>query len=68
MLPTIDARIDGLNAPLATTRVKNPKTSYNLGCGISANSPLLELAIGYNLTLAKKYSSHQGSIKLKLNL
>ncbi|HJD53916.1 MAG TPA: autotransporter domain-containing protein [Rickettsia endosymbiont of Proechinophthirus fluctus] len=47
---------------------KQPKTSYNLGTGIIGSIKNTIIALGYNYYLNKHYRSHQGSVKLKVNL
>ncbi|WP_147143832.1 autotransporter domain-containing protein [Rickettsia asiatica] len=47
---------------------KQPKTSYNLGTGIIGSIKSTTIALDYNYYLNKHYRSHQGSVKLKVNL
>ncbi|CAK6510673.1 MAG: Putative surface cell antigen sca1 [Rickettsia helvetica] len=47
---------------------KQPKTSYNLGTGIIGSIKNTTIALDYNYYLNKHYRSHQGSVKLKVNL
>ncbi|QQV74490.1 hypothetical protein H6P87_00023 [Rickettsia tillamookensis] len=47
---------------------KQPKTSYNLGTGIIGNIKNTTISLDYNYYLNKHYRSHQGSVKLKVNL
>ncbi|AAU03915.1 autotransporter domain-containing protein [Rickettsia typhi] len=67
-LPNIDARLDGIDEPLTTIRFKSAKITYNLGGGISTKNNMIEFGIRYNLSLAKKYTAHQGSLKIKVKL
>ncbi|WP_341787330.1 autotransporter outer membrane beta-barrel domain-containing protein [Rickettsia endosymbiont of Cantharis rufa] len=47
---------------------KQPKTSYNLGTGIMGSIKNTIISLDYNYYLNKHYRSHQGSVKLKVNL
>ncbi|BDU60021.1 hypothetical protein FLA4_04310 [Candidatus Rickettsia kotlanii] len=47
---------------------KQPKTSYNLGTGIIGSIKNTTVSLDYNYYLNKHYRSHQGSVKLKVNL
>jgi|GEM_PF-3502573 len=47
---------------------KQPKTSYNLGTGITGSIKNTTISLDYNYYLNKHYRSHQGSVKLKVNL
>ncbi|WP_017443490.1 autotransporter outer membrane beta-barrel domain-containing protein [Rickettsia gravesii] len=47
---------------------KQPKTSYNLGTGIIGSIKNTIISLDYNYYLNKHYRSHQGSVKLKVNL
>ncbi|MFA1688773.1 autotransporter domain-containing protein [Candidatus Rickettsia barbariae] len=47
---------------------KQPKTSYNLGTGIIGSIKNTTISLDYNYYLNKHYRSHQGSVKLKVNL
>ncbi|MCC8462281.1 MAG: autotransporter domain-containing protein [Rickettsia endosymbiont of Ecitomorpha arachnoides] len=48
--------------------LKQPKTSYNLGTGIIGSIKNTTISLDYNYYLNKHYRSHQGSVKLKVNL
>ncbi|MCC8377101.1 MAG: autotransporter domain-containing protein [Rickettsia endosymbiont of Graphium doson] len=47
---------------------KQAKTAYNLGGGIIGSVKNTIISLDYNYYLNKRYHSHQGSIKLKVNL
>ncbi|WP_122036761.1 autotransporter outer membrane beta-barrel domain-containing protein [Rickettsia typhi] len=47
---------------------KQPKTSYNLGTGIIFGINNTNISVDYNYYLNKHYRSHQGSVKIKVNL
>ena len=47
---------------------KQPKISYNLGVGIMGSIKNTTISLDYNYYLNKHYQSHQGSVKLKVNL
>ena len=40
---------------------------YNLGIGISVQKNRMEYNIVYDVVLAKKYVSHQGALKVRIN-
>ncbi|XVN43234.1 MAG: hypothetical protein RCG15_02845 [Candidatus Rickettsia vulgarisii] len=44
------------------------KTLYNLGTGVTIRKNNIEYAVSYDAYLAKKYISHQGALKLRVNL
>jgi outer membrane autotransporter protein len=54
-------------ASKAETGNKPEKTAYNIGAGALMKQGNVELSLGYNLNLAKKYQAHQGTVKLKLS-
>jgi len=66
--PNIDAYLNGIDEPLTTIRFKPARVLYNLGCGISTKYNRMEFGIRYNLSMAKKYTANQGSLKIKVNL
>ncbi len=46
---------------------KSKRTTYNLGAGITAEiNKMVDVNLGYDFNMRKKYSSHQGSLKLKV--
>lgn len=47
---------------------KQPKTSYNLGTGIIGSIKNTTISLDYNYYLNKHYRSHQGIVKLKVNI
>lgn len=47
---------------------KQSKTSYNLGTGVIGSIKNTTISFDYNYYLNKHYRSHQGSVKLKVNL
>jgi outer membrane autotransporter protein len=65
--PKIDARVSGMNRALPTRAKKPPRTFYNVGTGISAKYHMMEYSLGYDLNLAKKYTGHQGTVKIRVN-
>ncbi|WP_375326560.1 autotransporter outer membrane beta-barrel domain-containing protein [Candidatus Tisiphia endosymbiont of Nemotelus uliginosus] len=67
--PNIEARMDGIDESLPTKAFKQPKIFYNVGAGImfKCHNQPIEYGIKYNTTLAKRYISHQGSMKIKVN-
>ncbi|WP_341789927.1 autotransporter domain-containing protein [Rickettsia endosymbiont of Polydrusus tereticollis] len=49
------------------TLPKQPKIGYNIGAGIVAKKSNVTISMEYNCRLHKKYQSHQGMAKLKIN-
>ncbi|MCC8368614.1 MAG: autotransporter domain-containing protein [Rickettsia endosymbiont of Oxypoda opaca] len=49
------------------TLPKQPKIGYNIGAGIVAKKSNITISVEYNCRLHKKYQSHQGMAKLKIN-
>ncbi|KJV61411.1 putative surface cell antigen sca1 domain protein [Rickettsia amblyommatis str. Ac/Pa] len=47
---------------------KQPKTSYNLGTGVIGSIKNTTISLDYSYYLNKHYRSHQGIVKLKVNL
>jgi len=51
----------------ASTGAKPARVAFNLGGGVMAKQGNVEVSAAYNFNAnAKKYRSHQGSVKLKL--
>ncbi|MFY9589771.1 autotransporter domain-containing protein [Rickettsia endosymbiont of Halotydeus destructor] len=46
---------------------KQPKVGYNIGASVLAQKANISLLLEYNCHLQKKYQSHQGFAKLKVN-
>jgi outer membrane autotransporter protein len=46
---------------------KSNKTYGNIGASLNAEQGVMEYGIGYDLTLARKYVGHQGTLKLRVN-
>jgi outer membrane autotransporter protein len=60
--------IDGI-APIATPSEKLTKAHYNVGTSIKAiQADMFEISAGYDLGLAKKFKSHTGTLKVRVNL
>ncbi|MFY9589654.1 autotransporter domain-containing protein [Rickettsia endosymbiont of Halotydeus destructor] len=51
----------------AITLPKQPKIGYNIGGSVLAQKANISLLLEYNCHLQKKYQSHQGFAKLKIN-
>lgn len=64
---TVITIIDEL-APITVTAEKLPKTYYNIGTSVkSVFKDNIEVSLGYDLDMAKKFTSHTGNLKLKVN-
>jgi outer membrane autotransporter protein len=60
--------LDGI-APIATPSQKLTKAYYNVGTSVKAiQSDMFEVSAGYDLGLAKKFKSHTGTLKVRVNL
>lgn len=60
--------IDGV-APIITPSEKVAKGYYNLGASLKGvQSDMYEFSAGYDLGLSKKFQSHTGTLKLRINL
>lgn len=64
---TVITLIDGL-APITTPSKKLEKGRYNIGTSVKAiQSEMLEFSVGYDFGFAKKFQSHTGALKVKVN-
>jgi outer membrane autotransporter protein len=61
----VELRLDG--APNVQKAVKLIHTYVNLGTGINANYNSIDYGISYDTTIANKYISHQGTLKVRVN-
>ncbi|MDA9163731.1 autotransporter outer membrane beta-barrel domain-containing protein [Rickettsiaceae bacterium] len=60
--------VDGIDA-IATPSEKLTKGYYNVGTSVKAvQSDMYEISAGYDLGIAKKFQSHTGTLKLRVNL
>lgn len=59
--------VDGLT-PLRTPSEKASKAYYNVGGSVKVNAAeMVDIIAGYDLGLAKKFMSHTGTLKLRIN-
>ena len=65
--PKIVSSLSGQATPLTST-YKASKNSYTIGTSVTAQGKMLDLTVGYDTQLSKKYLGHQGSLKIKVNL
>ena len=65
--PKVDARLNGALASMPTKTSKPEKTFVNLGTSLTVKYRMMEYGFGYDAYLAKKYISHQGSLKVRVN-
>jgi len=65
--PKVEARLQGALAPMPSKSTKPEKLSVNLGASLTTKYQMMEYGIGYDANLAKKYVSHQGSLKVRVN-
>ncbi len=66
--PKVEARLDGMTKAMDVTSGKAEKMSYNLGAGLSARTGMVEFGAGYDAKLANKFVSHQGTLRLRVDL
>ena len=60
--------VNGIDA-IATPSQKISKGFYNIGGSVKGiQADMYEISAGYDLGLAKKFQSHTGTLKLKVNL
>ena len=60
--------IEGI-APITTPSQKLEKGFYNIGTSIKAiKSDKFEFSAGYDFGMAKKFQSHTGTLKVRVNL
>ena len=52
---------------LATNNAKLERTTFNVGLGLNAAYNAMEYGVSYDATMAKKYTGHQGTLKVRLN-
>lgn len=61
-------QLEGQVNPYITPSDKTARTTYNLGLsGTIRPDTKMEYGIGYDLNIAKKFISHQGTVKVRLN-
>ncbi|XLM34374.1 MAG: autotransporter outer membrane beta-barrel domain-containing protein [Rickettsia africae] len=63
----IDARLQGMTAPLPTNSFKQSKTSFDVGVGVTAKHKMMEYGINYDTNIGSKYFAQQGSVKVRVN-
>ncbi|WP_377185509.1 autotransporter outer membrane beta-barrel domain-containing protein [Rickettsia sibirica] len=63
----IDARLQGMTAPLPTNSFKQSKTSFDVGVGVTAKYKMMEYGINYDTNIGSKYFAQQGSVKVRVN-
>ena len=65
--PKVKARFIGADNYFEnTTSSSTPKVGYNVGASLLTAHKNIELLATYNCNLRSKYTSHQGSLKLKI--
>ena len=66
--PQVEAKIDGFSKAIDVTASKAAKVSYNLGTSLTARTGMVEYGVGYDAKLANKFVSHQGTLRLRVEL
>lgn len=61
------AGLNGGSTNLEPKTAKQVRDAYNIGCSFDIEKSAFEYGVSYDLRLARKYVSHQGAIRLKLN-
>lgn len=64
----ISAKLDGMSGSFDISPSKQNKFSYNLGVSANARVDMVEYGIGYDAKLADKFVSHQGTLRLRVDL
>lgn len=62
-----DVRISGSDISLIANEPKPARFSYVLGTSISIESGIMSYGFGYDFAASRKFFSHQGSIKFRVN-
>lgn len=65
--PTISAKLDSMNLPIQTKGAKASPAWYSIGGVVTIERRNMEYAFLYDLELDKKYVSHQGLFKVRVN-
>jgi outer membrane autotransporter protein len=65
--PKVDARLDGQKSSSVSQPNKPAKTFVNVGTSLGVNYSMMEYGIGYDAYFGKKYVSHQGTLKVRVN-
>ncbi|XVN43257.1 MAG: autotransporter outer membrane beta-barrel domain-containing protein [Candidatus Rickettsia vulgarisii] len=55
-----------MSTPFVNRPDRVAKTLYNLGTGVTAKKGNIECGVTYDAYLAKKYTAHQGVLKLRV--
>ena len=63
----VNSKLEGVQDSLITRTAQNGATFYNFGLGVTSVIQNTDLTLGYDYYFGEKYTSHQGSIKLRLN-
>ncbi|WP_375326882.1 autotransporter domain-containing protein [Candidatus Tisiphia endosymbiont of Nemotelus uliginosus] len=65
----VKAKFVGTNEYFPTQAYKKSKgLEYNIGASVLVNHKNIDIGVGYNCNLQKKYQAHQGYLKLKVAL
>lgn len=65
----VKAKFVGTNEYFPTQAHKKSKgLEYNIGASVLVNHKNIDIGVGYNCNLQKKYHAHQGYLKLKVAL
>ncbi|MDX2049626.1 MAG: autotransporter domain-containing protein [Rickettsiaceae bacterium] len=62
------AKLDGMTSTIDLAPSKSKKGSLNFGLGVDAKAGLVEYGVGYDARLAEKFVSHQGTLRVRINL
>jgi outer membrane autotransporter protein len=65
--PKTEIKLNGLVDPITAKAVKESKTTVTLGTSLTVQSGIMDYALGYDISLAKKYVGHEGSLKVRVN-
>lgn len=66
--PKVTVLLDGLSGnTLVKKTTEQERVFYNLGTSVSASKGAVEVSAGYDFHFTRKYTAHQGALKLRLN-
>lgn len=60
--------LNGLSGSIDVAQAKAARVNYNLGTSVMAKVESFEYGLGYDAKFADKYTAHQGTLKVKVNL
>ncbi len=62
----VKAKFDWMKDYVQAEQSKKEKIAYNIGTNLTTQHKNIDVVVGYNWNLQKKYSAHQGYLKVRL--